>query len=107
MIPFTNEQVLITTGAHSGLIMSVAVHSTRLGQALGGARLWHYDSWTDAVADALWLSAAMTLKNAAAGLNRGGGESVIYLRLGTVLTDAQKRDAMLDLGEAIDSVGGA
>ena len=106
MIPFTHEQVLITNGPRSGRIMSVAVHSTRLGQALGGARLWQYDSWTDAVADALRLSAAMTLKNAAAGLNRGGGKSVIYLPVGTVLTDAQKRDAMLDLGDAIDSLGG-
>lgn len=106
-IPFTHERVLITTGARSGLTMSVAVHSTKLGQALGGARVWQYDNWTDAVADSLRLSAAMTLKNAAAGLNRGGGKSVIYLPKGTVLTDEQKRDAMLDLGDAIESLGGA
>jgi leucine dehydrogenase len=49
----------------------------------------------------------MTLKNAAAGLSRGGGKSVIYLPLGTVLTDEQKRDVMLDLGDAIESLGGA
>ncbi len=105
-IPFTHERVLITTGARSGLTISVAVHSTRLGQALGGARVWQYANWTDAVADSLRLSAAMTLKNAAAGLNRGGGKSVIYLPMGTVLTDDQKRDAMLDLGDAIESLGG-
>jgi leucine dehydrogenase len=69
--------------------------------------VWQYSDWTEAVADSLRLSAAMTLKNAAAGLNRGGGKSVIYLPLGTVLTDAQKRDAMLDLGDAIESLGGA
>ena len=69
-VPFTHERVLITTGVRSGLTMSVAVHSTALGQALGGARVWQYDNWTDAVADSLRLSAAMTLKNAAAGLNR-------------------------------------
>jgi leucine dehydrogenase len=106
-IDFTHERVLITTGTRSGLTMSVAVHSTRLGQALGGARVWQYSDWTEAVADSLRLSAAMTLKNAAAGLNRGGGKSVIYLPLGTVLSDAQKRDAMLDLGDAIESLGGA
>jgi leucine dehydrogenase len=106
-IPFTHERVLITTGIRSGLVITVAVHSTRLGQALGGARVWQYENWTDAVADALRLSAAMTLKNAAAGLNRGGGKSVIYLPTGTVLTDEQKRDAMLDLGDAIDSLDGA
>ncbi|MFO7689612.1 MAG: Glu/Leu/Phe/Val dehydrogenase dimerization domain-containing protein [Cryobacterium sp.] len=105
--PFTHERVLMTTGVRSGLMIIVAVHSTRLGQALGGARIWQYASWTDAVADALRLSAAMTLKNAAAGLNLGGGKSVIYLPLGTVLSDAEKRDAMLDLGDAVESLDGA
>jgi leucine dehydrogenase len=106
-IDFTHERVLISTGPRSSLTMSVAVHSTRLGQALGGARVWQYSDWTEAVADSLRLSAAMTLKNAAAGLGRGGGKSVIYLPVGTVLSDAQKRDAMLDLGDAIESLGGA
>jgi leucine dehydrogenase len=58
-IPFTHEQVLITTGPRSSLIFNVAVHSTRLGQALSGARVWQSDNWTDAVADDLRLSAAM------------------------------------------------
>ena len=106
-IPFTHERLLITTGARSGLMISIAIHSTKLGQALGGARVWHYANWTDAVADALRLSAAMTLKNAAAGLNLGGGKSVIYLPMGTVLTGEQKRLAMLDLGDAIESLNDA
>ncbi|MDH6237939.1 Glu/Leu/Phe/Val dehydrogenase dimerization domain-containing protein [Cryobacterium sp. CG_9.6] len=106
-IPFTHERVLITTGQRSGLVITVAVHSTKLGQALGGARMWQYPDWTDAVADALRLSSAMTLKNAAAGLNRGGGKAVIQLPLGVVLTDAEKRDAMLDLGDAVESLNGA
>lgn len=98
----THENVLIHTGTRSGLMMTIAVHSTKLGQA----RVWEYDNWTEAVADSLRLSAAMTLKNSAAGLNRGGGKSVVYLPKGTVLTDEQKRDAMLDLGDAIESLGG-
>ncbi len=106
-VPLTHERVLITTGPRSGLTIIVAVHSTRLGQALGGARLWQYETWTDALADALRLSAAMTLKNSAAGLARGGGKSVIHLPIGTVLSDAQKRDAMLDLGDAVESLDGA
>jgi leucine dehydrogenase len=101
-----HERVLITTGSRSGLTIIVAVHSTRLGQALGGARLWQYDDWTDALADALRLSKAMTLKNAAAGLNRGGGKSVVHIPRGTSLTEGQRRDAMLDLGDAVDSLGG-
>jgi len=106
-VPLTHERVLITTGPRSGLTIIVAVHSTKLGQALGGARLWQYEHWTDALADALRLSAAMTLKNSAAGLARGGGKSVIQVPIGTVLTDAQKRDAMLDLGDAVESLDGA
>ncbi len=102
-----HEKVLIVTGERSGLSIIVAVHSTTLGQALGGARLWQYATWTDALADALRLSAAMTLKNAAAGLARGGGKSVIYLPLGTVLSTAEKRAVMLDLGDAIESLNGA
>lgn len=104
---FGHENVLISTGRRSGLVISVAVHSTALGQALGGARMWNYPHWTDAVADALRLSAAMTLKNSAAGLHRGGGKSVIHLPMGVTLTDAGKRDAMLDLGDAIESLNGA
>jgi len=106
-VPLTHERVLITTGPRSGLTIIVAVHSTKLGQALGGARLWQYENWTDALADALRLSAAMTLKNSAAGLARGGGKSVIQVPIGTVLSDAQKRDAMLDLGDAVESLDGA
>ena len=56
-----HERVLITRGPRSGLTIIVAVHSTRLGQALGGARLWSYGHWTDALADALRLSQAMTM----------------------------------------------
>ena len=85
----------------------MAVHSTRLGQALGGARLWRYGHWTDALADALRLSQAMTMKNAAAGLARGGGKSVVCIPAGVTLDERATRDAMLDLGDAVESLGGA
>lgn len=101
-----HEKVLITRGMRSGLTISVAVHSTRLGPALGGARVWHYGSWLEAVEDSLRLSAGMTLKNAAAGLSRGGGKSVVFVPSGTTLDPAAKRDAMLDLGDAVESLGG-
>ena len=102
-----HERVLITRGPRSGLTIIVAVHSTRLGQALGGARLWRYGHWTDALADALRLSQAMTMKNAAAGLARGGGKSVISIPSGVTLDEQTTRDAMLDLGDAVESLGGA
>ena len=101
-----HETVLITRGERSGLTMSVAVHSTRLGTALGGARVWHYGSWLEAVEDSLRLSAGMTLKNAAAGLARGGGKSVVFVPSGVTLDADRKRRAMLDLGDAVESLGG-
>ncbi|WP_127794162.1 Glu/Leu/Phe/Val dehydrogenase family protein [Agromyces sp. LHK192] len=102
-----HERVLVSRGRRSGLTIIVAVHSTALGQALGGARLWTYDHWTDALADALRLSQAMTLKNAAAGLARGGGKAVVHLPPGTEPDDALRRAAMLDLGDAVEALGGS
>ena len=106
-LPLDHERVVLVTGQRSGLPIIVAVHSTVLGQALGGARMWSYPHWTDALTDALRLSEGMTFKNAAAGLARGGGKSVVCVPLGTSLTDDQKRDAMLDLGDAVESLGGS
>ncbi|WP_167046908.1 Glu/Leu/Phe/Val dehydrogenase family protein [Salinibacterium sp. ZJ454] len=104
---FDHERVLITTGQRSGLTICVAVHSTKLGQALGGARVWQYDSWADALYDALRLSSAMTLKNAVAGINRGGGKSVVYVPRGVTLDAERTHNAMLDLGDAVESLNGA
>jgi len=103
---FTHERVEVTTGRRSGLVITVALHSSALGPALGGARLWTYPHWSDAVADALRLSSAMTLKNAAAGLDAGGGKSVLCLPPGTSLDADRRRAAFLDLGDVVESLGG-
>lgn len=55
----------------------IAIHSTRLGPAVGGTRFWHYASDDEAITDALRLSRGMTYKNALAGLSFGGGKSII------------------------------
>ncbi len=103
---FTHERVEVITGRRSGLFLAVALHSSVLGSALGGARLWSYPHWSDALGDALRLSAAMTLKNAAAGLDAGGGKAVIALAPGTVLDADRRRAAFLDLGDAVESLHG-
>ncbi len=103
---FTHERVEVITGRRSGLFITVALHSSVLGSALGGARLWTYPHWSDALGDALRLSAAMTLKNAAAGLDAGGGKSVIALPEGTALDADRRRAAFLDLGDAVESLHG-
>jgi hypothetical protein len=71
------EELVVQTGERSGATMAVAVHSTLLGPALGGARLWHYERDEDGIADALRLARGMTFKAAAAGLDLGGGKGVI------------------------------
>ncbi|WP_409048355.1 Glu/Leu/Phe/Val dehydrogenase dimerization domain-containing protein [Microbacterium sp. HA-8] len=103
---FTHERVEVITGHRSGLFIAVALHSSALGSALGGARLWTYPQWSDALGDVLRLSAAMTLKNAAAGLDAGGGKAVIGLAPGTTLDAERRRAAFLDLGDAVEAMDG-
>ncbi|MGE7759324.1 branched-chain amino acid dehydrogenase [Peribacillus sp. NPDC097895] len=71
------EQLLFCQDKQSGLKAIIAIHDTTLGPALGGTRMWTYASEEDAIEDALRLSKGMTYKNAAAGLNLGGGKTVI------------------------------
>ncbi|WP_439564104.1 Glu/Leu/Phe/Val dehydrogenase dimerization domain-containing protein, partial [Microcella sp.] len=61
---FTHERVTTVTGERSGLHITVALHSSAIGPALGGCRLWTYEHWLDGVADAMRLGQAMTMKNA-------------------------------------------
>ena len=72
-----HEQVVLCHDESSGYRGIVAIHSTTLGPALGGTRFWNYESDEDAIVDALRLARGMTYKNAVAGLNLGGGKSVI------------------------------
>jgi len=102
-----HERVAITVGERSRLPVIVAVHSTVLGQAVGGCRLWRYADWRDGLEDALRLSEAMTLKCALAGLSLGGGKSVIAMAPDTELAADRRRAAMLDLGDAVDALDGS
>jgi valine dehydrogenase (NAD+) len=72
-----HEQVVFCRHQPSGLRAIVALHSTALGPALGGVRFKPYASDEDALRDVLRLSHGMTYKNAAAGLDLGGGKAVI------------------------------
>jgi leucine dehydrogenase len=72
-----HEQVVLCHDASCGYRGIIAIHSTTLGPALGGTRFWQYASTEEAIVDALRLARGMTYKNAVAGLNLGGGKSVI------------------------------
>ncbi|MBB6444859.1 branched-chain amino acid dehydrogenase [Bacillus benzoevorans] len=71
------EQLLFCHDSSSGLRAIIAIHDTTLGPALGGTRMWTYHSEEAAIEDALRLARGMTYKNAASGLNLGGGKTVI------------------------------
>ena len=77
MQKYDYEQLLFCQDEQSGLKAIIAIHDTTLGPALGGTRMWTYHSEEEAVEDALRLAKGMTYKNAAAGLNLGGGKTVI------------------------------
>lgn len=71
------EQIVYCYDKNSGLKGIIAIHDTTLGPALGGTRMWNYRSEEEALEDVLRLARGMTYKNAAAGLNLGGGKAVI------------------------------
>ena len=72
-----HEQVSLYYDPSTGYRGIIAIHATVLGPALGGTRFWNYSSDEDALIDALRLARGMTYKAAVAGLNLGGGKSVI------------------------------
>jgi leucine dehydrogenase len=74
---FEHERLEMFHDRDTGLTGAVAIHSTALGPAMGGLRLRAYAGITSAAADALRLARAMTYKNAAAGLELGGGKAVL------------------------------
>jgi leucine dehydrogenase len=97
-----HEEIHFVTDTKSGLRAIIAVHSTHLGPAGGGARFWHYARDDDALTDALRLSRGMSYKNAMAGLPLGGGKAVI-------LADesrAKSSDLLHAFGKAVDGLGG-
>lgn len=98
-----HEKVLFCTDAASGLKGIIALHSTRLGPAAGGCRMYPYASEAEALADVLRLSRAMTFKNALAGLALGGGKSVIL----SDPRDPQASARLEAFGRGVQALGGA
>ncbi len=100
------EDLRVVSGPRSGATIAIAVHSTVLGPALGGARMWHYESPGDGIEDALRLARAMTYKAAAAGLPLGGGKGVICAPTPERPEGELRRAMLLDFGDAVAALGG-
>ena len=97
-----HERVVFGRDAAAGLRSIVAIHSTTLGPAAGGCRMWPYASTSEAVTDVLRLSRGMSYKNALAGLPFGGGKALI---IGDSRT-AKTPELFEAYGRFIDSLGG-
>lgn len=80
----------------------IALHSTALGPAFGGARFWRYDNEAAALSDALRLSEGMSYKNALANLSAGGGKSVLWPRSAEV----PRGRLFSAFGQVVESLGG-
>ena len=97
-----HEQVVYGNDPDSGLRCIIAIHSTALGPALGGTRMFPYPTEEEALEDVLRLSRSMTYKAACAGLDLGGGKAVI---IGDPRTD--KTEVLLRAyGRLVQSLGG-
>lgn len=97
-----HEQVVFCHDPNSGLNAIIAIHNTTLGPALGGTRLWNYNSHEEGIVDALRLSRGMTYKAAISGLNLGGGKAVIIGDASKVKSEALWRR----YGKFVNSLNG-
>ena len=97
-----HERVLFCRDQPTGLCAIIAIHSTALGPAAGGTRLWTYANDDDALYDVLRLSQGMSYKNAMAGLKFGGGKAVIMKTPGFEASDA----LFERFGEFVETLGG-
>ncbi len=97
-----HEQIVFCNDKDTGLKAIIGIHNTVLGPALGGTRMWQYNSEWDALNDVLRLSRGMTFKSAITGLNLGGGKAVI---IGDAKTQ-KTPELMRRFGEFVHSLSG-
>jgi leucine dehydrogenase len=102
MREFDGHELVVFGHDATGLRAIIAIHSSALGPAAGGCRMWPYGTTAEAVADVLRLSRGMSYKNALAGLPFGGGKAVI-------IGDSRKAktaELFAAFGRLVDSLGG-
>ncbi len=97
-----HEDVLFCHNAQVGLFGIIAIHSTALGPAAGGCRVYPYATLDDALTDVLRLSRGMSYKNSAAGLPLGGGKCVIVADP----AGPEKADLLRAMAEHVQALGG-
>ncbi|MCL2234237.1 MAG: leucine dehydrogenase [Firmicutes bacterium] len=104
---FGHEQLVYFYDKDTGLKALTCIHSTVLGPSLGGTRFWNYATEEEAVFDVLRLARGMTYKSACAGLNLGGGKSVIIGDAKILRQDMVKREAFFRaFGRFVEGLAG-
>lgn len=98
---YGHEEVAFFNNEKAGLKAIIAIHSTKLGPAVGGCRLYPYETEEAALFDVLRLSRGMSFKNAAAGLPLGGAKGVIIAN-----PKAKTQELFEAYGEAVESLNG-
>ena len=98
---YGHEEVAFFNNEKAGLKSIIAIHSTKLGPAVGGCRLYPYTSEEDALFDVLRLSRGMSFKNAAAGMPLGGAKGIIIAN-----PKAKTKELFEAYGEAVESLNG-
>jgi leucine dehydrogenase len=98
------EEVAVHYDRPSGTWMFVCIHSTERGPAGGGTRMKTYPTPADGLADAMRLSAAMTLKMAATDIPFGGAKAV--LAVPALPEGDERRRLLLRYGDLAASLGG-
>ncbi|WP_394776792.1 Glu/Leu/Phe/Val dehydrogenase [Flavobacterium sp.] len=97
-----HEQIVFCNDKDTGLKAIIGIHNSVMGPALGGTRMWNYNTEWEALNDVLRLSRGMTYKSAITGLNIGGGKAVI---IGDAKTQ-KTPELMRKFGEFVHSLGG-
>ena len=100
------DEAVVRFDDASGAWMIVAVHDTTLGPGMGGTRMKPYPAAHDALADALRLSGAMTMKHAAADLPYGGGKAVIAVPEVPPRDSEERHALLLRYAHMVDALGG-
>lgn len=96
------EQLIFCHDSKTGLKAIICIHDTTLGPALGGCRIWNYASEQEAIEDVVRLARGMTYKNAAAGLDLGGGKAVIIGDPAKI----KNKELFHSFGNYVNSLGG-
>lgn len=95
------KKIIKATAPEVGMEAYIAIHSSTLGPALGGVRIYPYKNEEEALEDVLRLAKAMTYKAAVAEVGLGGGKSVM------IADSASKTPEMLHaFAEALNTLEG-